>query len=308
VLIVLERFGRSIRKPAKTTLVSFAASVVGPGKGFAIQEALDQIGACLGPLLVFLILTFTRAGGETNTTDHYRLCFLVLSISAVLTLVILMVSWRLYPSPQVFEKENDGASGKIRYNTSFWRYIAAISLIGLGFVDFPLISFHLVDKQIFPANIVPLLYAAAMGIDAVSALIFGMLFDRKGISSLMIAIFLSAFFAPLVFLAGNRIVVIAGVLLWGIGMGAQESILKAVITTLVSKDHRATAYGIFNAAFGVFWFVGSAVMGVCYNKSLVMLVIISVAAQLLALPLLRFVRLKNFPASPARAPCTNTRP
>lgn len=54
-LIILERIGKAVKKPAKNALVSFAASEVGTGKGFAYQEFLDQLGAFIGPVMLFFI-------------------------------------------------------------------------------------------------------------------------------------------------------------------------------------------------------------------------------------------------------------
>lgn len=76
----------------------------------------------------------------------------------------------------------------------------------------------------------------------------------------------------------------AGLLLWGIGMGAQESILKATVTSLVPKASRATGYGIFECAFGIFWFLGSWLLGILYDYNLHLMIIISVMAQLVAVP------------------------
>ena len=55
-LLIVQRLGKAIKKPAKDTVMSFAASQEGVGKSFAIQELLDQIGAVLGPLLLYLIM------------------------------------------------------------------------------------------------------------------------------------------------------------------------------------------------------------------------------------------------------------
>jgi MFS family permease len=281
-LILLERFGKAIRNPSKSTLVSFAASEVGAGKGFALMEALDQIGAFLGPVMLFLILTVK---GSENTRDGYIIGFLALGVTAVLALSVLLIARKLYPNPHEFDKGKDEA-GPVQFAKPFWYYMAAISMIAFGFADFPLMSYHLVRQNLFADNLIPILYAAAMGIDAVAALIFGWMYDKKGVKSLIYAVALSAFFAPLVFLTASKPLIITGVLLWGIGMGAQESILKSTVTSLVAKNRRATAFGIFNTGFGLFWFLGSYLMGLLYDRSLAGLVVLSIIAQLVAIPLL----------------------
>ena len=76
-----------------------------------------------------------------------------------------------------------------------------------------------------------------------------------------------------------------GIALWGVGMGAQESILKAAVTSMVPKASRATGYGIFECSFGIFWFLGSWLLGVLYDVSVPAMVAVSVVSQLAAIPL-----------------------
>ena len=130
---------------------------------------------------------------------------------------------------------------------------------------------------------IPILYAMAMGMAGVSSLFFGRLLDKVGFRSLLAALFVGAFFAPLVFL-GNFILALIGMMLWGIGMGAQDSLLKAVLANMVSKDKRSEAFGVFDTGFGVAWFLGSAAMGIIYTKSIPALIIFSVVLQVAALP------------------------
>lgn len=73
-------------------------------------------------------------------------------------------------------------------------------------------------------------------------------------------------------------------------MGAQESIMQSTVTSLVAQNHRATGFGIFNTGFGLFWFIGSSVMGAVYSVSLPALVVMSVLLQLGAVPVLFSVR------------------
>lgn len=274
-LMMVERTGKAIRTPARDVLLSHAALQVGRGFGFGLHEALDQVGAVLGPILVAVVL---------SVSGSYSAGFAVLAIPALLGFSLLLIGQRLYPNPREFEPKNlnldrDGLP------RIFWIYLAAIATIAAGYADFPLIAYHLQQSKTFSNIQIPLLYALAMGVDAISALIFGRWFDRIGLSSLMIAVLLSAGFAPFVFW-GNSSWVIVGMVLWGIGMGAQESILKAAVAGMVSADRRGAAYGIFNTGYGVAWFLGSAFMGVLYDRSINLLIVFSVLIQLVSIPLL----------------------
>ena len=95
----------------------------------------------------------------------------------------------------------------------------------------------------------------------------------------------SALFAPLVFF-GNPAMALLGMALWGIGMGMQESVLRAAIAKMAPPDRRGSAYGIFNTVFCLCWFLGSLLMGVLYDRSVGTLAAFSVTAQLSAIGIL----------------------
>jgi MFS family permease len=165
--------------------------------------------------------------------------------------------------------------------------LAAGGLIAAGFADFSLIAFHFQKTATVPQGLVPVFYAVAMATGAVASLVLGKLLDKLGLPILLVAFGIPVFFAPLVFLRGTTLELI-GMILWGIGMGAQDSCLKAVLSAVVPSEKRSTAFGIFDTGFGMAWFAGSAIMGLLYDKSIPALVLFSVVLQLLALPLLAF--------------------
>lgn len=280
-LLVVQRLGKAIKKPAKDTLLSFAATQEGVGKSFAIQEALDQIGAFAGPLLLYLIMLFKTSG---TTFEIYSFCFACLAIPGVATLVLLWLTRRSFPHPEEFEPEPKQHQ-HFKMEGRFVRYIAGISLFAFGFIDYALIVMHVARTSLFTAQELPLLYAGAMLTDAVAALVFGWLFDRHGTRALILSTLLSAPFAALVFLGHGHASLLLGVALWGVGMGAQESILKAAVATMVPKQSRATGYGVFECSFGVFWFLGSWALGALYEASIPAMVVVSTLAQLAAIPL-----------------------
>lgn len=279
-LLILERMGKAIKKPAKNTILSFAASQEGAGRSFAIQEALDQIGAFAGPLLLYVVMLVKKG----PTLSVYATCFAVLAIPACMTLALLFFAKRKFPNPENFEPET-AVTEAFHLKPSFLLYIAAISLFAFGFIDFSLITMHVAREGLLSDTQLPLLYAGAMLLDALSALFFGQLYDKKGFRALIWSTGISALFAVFVFGFRTLPALIAGVALWGVGMGAQESILKAAVSTMIPKRSRAAGYGIFEFAFGLSWFLGSWLMGALYDVSMPALIAVSTGAQLLSLPL-----------------------
>ena len=277
-LVVLERVGKAIKKPAKNTLVSFAASEVGTGKGFAYQEFLDQLGAFLGPVILFVI---AAVKGTSNLFDTYRVCFTILGIPALITIGMVIFSKFKYPHPEMFEMQK--AEETFRFKKSFVFYMIAICLFAFGFADFTLITLHVAKMHVFPDSTLSLLYAGAMAIDAFSALFFGWLFDKIGLKALILSNLISAFFSCFIFTTDSRFLIMLGILLWGIGMGAQESIMKAAVSKIIPSAMRSTGFGIFETGFGIAWFLGSWLLGALYDINPLYLVIISMVSQLLAI-------------------------
>ena len=292
-LLVVQRMGKAIKKPAKDTIMSFAASQEGVGKSFGIQEVLDQIGAFLGPVLLYLVMLFKTDG---TTFEVYAACFAVLAIPGAITLVLLIITRCKFPNPEHFEPAPKEFV-PFKMKKEFILYIAGISLFAFGFIDYSIIIMHVSrtyshlasglseTMSLVSTGTLPLLYAGAMLVDAVAALFFGLMYDKKGVKALVWSTVISAPFAVFVFASDSVPMLLLGIALWGVGMGAQESILKAAVTSMVPKASRATGYGIFECSFGAFWFLGSWLLGVLYDVSIPAMIAVSVAAQLAAIPL-----------------------
>lgn len=278
-LVILERIGKAIKKPAKNTLVSFAASEIGTGKGFAYQEFLDQLGAFLGPVMLFVISTVK---GTSNLFSTYRVCFAVLGIPALITILLVVFSKIKYPNPEMFEKADDTPK-TFHFKKSFVLYMIAICLFAFGFADFTLITLHAANMKAFPDSTLSLLYAAAMAVDAVAALFFGWLFDKIGLKALVISTACSSVFSCFIFLTKSPWMMGVGIVLWGIGMGAQESIMKAAVSEIIPKSMRSSGFGIFETGFGIAWFLGSWLLGALYDINPTYLVAVSVLSQILAI-------------------------
>ena len=275
-LLLVERFGKALRNPSRDAIMAGAALTVGTGRGFALHEALDQIGAVTGPLVVTAALAWGAGSG-----DGYRVGFAILLIPALLALSTL--SWARV------ETSGLAPSSKVPHDATheplpraYWFYLVGAALLGAGLADFPLVAFRLADQRVAPETAIPLLYAAAMAADAVSALAFGWLFDRFGFGVLALAALLAVPATALAFL-GALPAVAGGVLLWGAALGAHESVVRAGVAQLAPAGRRGTAFGLFYAAYGGGWFVGSALMGLAYERSPLLLVALSAAFSLAAL-------------------------
>ncbi|MFJ8601472.1 MFS transporter [Streptomyces shenzhenensis] len=279
VLIIAERSGRAMRNPARDAMLAHATSELGRGWVFGMREALDAVGAMAGPLIVAVVLALH--GG-------YRVSFAGLALPAVLTLVVLACAWRQYPRPADLDI-GENIPDRHGIPRAFWIYLTGMGLIAAAYADYPLIAYHFGKAHIIATPWIPVLYAGAMAAEALAALALGRLFDRWGVRTVVAATLLTVCFPPLVFLGGTAAAV-AGVVLWGLGMAVQESVVRAAVTGMVGSQRRASAFGLFDTGFGACWFAGSLALGALYDRSETDLVILSVVLQTAAIPLLLAVR------------------
>jgi MFS family permease len=281
-LVIAERVGRAIRKPSVEAMLSYTTNELGKGWVYGFNTSLDQLGATVGPLLIALVL-FLKG--------DFRTGYSLLLISALLAIGILALARHFFPHPTQLEEKS--AAKQKKFIPTYWLYMLAGAFVAAGLISFELISYHFSKTATVNEHLIPVFFALAMGTNAIASLIFGRLFDRIGILIVLIAFFLSAFFAPLVFL-GNFAIALAGMVLWGIGLGAQDTLLKALIAGVMPKGKRNLAFGLFYLGYGSGWLIGSIATGFIYERSLPLMVAFSVVSQLIALPIF-FIAQKKLP-------------
>ncbi|BEP13815.1 MFS transporter [Acidothermaceae bacterium B102] len=276
-----ERTGKAVRTPARDTMLAHASATLGRGYAFGLHEALDQIGALSGPLLIAGVLALD--GG-------YRLSFGLLAIPGALAILVLLRLRAAAPDPIAYEPSAELSEAKqlrldARLPAAFWRYAAFTATTMLGFSTWAVLAYHLVERHVVSASVVPVLYAAAMGAAALAAVGSGRLYDRVGLRGLMV---LPVAAATVPFLSFSRSVpaVVIGALVWGTVMGINDSTLRAAVTELVPAHRRGAGFGTFSAVYGLAWLAGAAIIGLLYSHGLAAVATYVVAVQAVALVLL----------------------
>lgn len=273
IFVMLERTGRAIRKPTVEAMLSYSTGTLGKGWVYGLNTALDEAGATLGPLLVALILYL---GG------NYRAAYGVLLISALLTLGALVVARINFPLPSRLEV---GKTAPMRgFARAYWIYMIAAACFGAGLMSFELISFYLASTKLVAGPWIPVMLAFSTFCAVMASLVLGKLYDRIGMPVVLVAVLLSALFAPLVF-QGSLPAALVAMPLWGIGYATQDTLFKALIASVLPEGHRNTAFGVFYIGYGVGWLVGSIATGLLYDHSRIALIAFVVIAQCASLPL-----------------------
>ena len=288
VFIILERIGKAVRSPSRDVILSEAATRVGSGWGFAIHEALDQTGAILGPLVFTAAFIFR---------GNYRTGFKYLFVPALLCLITLWIARHVSPytangKPALPSQNTD--SGKL---PEAFKYFAIFTFFSAGgYVSFQLLSFHFKIHALVSDIYIPLFYSLAMGVDALSALVTGKLYDKIGLKVLLAV---PLFSAPIAFLGFSHGLtsIAGGVILWGIVMGMHETIMRAAVCDIAPNQRKGTAYGIFNTVYGVSMLAGNTLAGFLYGISPAYVMSFSVIMQALSIgaviPVLKLKTSKN---------------
>lgn len=272
-LVLAERIGRAIRKPTVDAMISYTTGELGRGWVYGLNTALDETGATIGPIVIAIVLLMQ---------GNYQLGYALLLIPAVLAIVSLAVARMGFPVPANLEQgQTATASGLSR---AYWVYMAAGASFAAGLISFELISYHFSKTGVVTGPWIPIFLALSTGFGVIVSLVLGKLFDRFGLPIVLAAVLLSSVASPFVFFGGFA-AALFGILLWGIGYATQDTLLKALVATVLPEGKRNFAFGLYYAGYGVGWLIGSVVTGLLYDQSRFALVVFAVVVQLLAMPI-----------------------
>jgi hypothetical protein len=146
-------------------------------------------------------------------------------------------------------------------------------------MSFELISYHFAKTGVVTEHWIPIFLAISTGCGVLVSLVLGKLFDQFGLPVVLGAVLLASAFSPFVFFGGFD-AALWGVILWGVGYATQDTLLKALVATVLPEGRRNFAFGLYYGGYGVGWLVGSVVTGLLFA-----LVVFAIAAQLVSVPI-----------------------
>jgi predicted MFS family arabinose efflux permease len=237
---------------------------------------MDETGAMLGPLLMALVLWSKGA-------DSYRFGYGILLASSLLALAAVVAARLIFPVPARLEEGGPTTARSAGFTRPYWLYMTAGAFFAAGLMSFELISYHLASSGAVTTHLIPVFLALATAMAVIATLILGRLYDRGGIVVVVGGVLLASVFSPFVFLGGFW-TALAGLLLWGVGYAVQDTLLKALIASVLPAHRRNYAFGLFYIGYGSGWLIGSIVTGLLYQHSREALIAFAITVQLLSIP------------------------
>jgi len=278
LLVLLERLGKACRSPSRDTILAIVSEGVGTGKAFGIHEFLDQVGAVVGPLIVSGLMFYS--------SNNYKLTLSFLSIPFMILFIALTSTYWKIRFQVVVESKKTPIKSKV-LGIPFYIYTLAVMLNTIGLIPASLILYR-ASVILQPEQqqwMVPLIYLLIQGVDAPAALLSGYLYDKLGIRILMLPFIISIFPPIFTMLNADLTTLVISSIFFEAILGVQESTYRAAVTRFAPTSSRGTAYGIFNAAYGVGFIVSGGIYGLIMDLQIPLVVtfFFAISTQALAL-------------------------
>ncbi len=256
---LLDRVGKGIRGAPRDALVADITPPEVRGAAFGLRQALDTVGALLGPLFaVGLMLLWA---------NDFRAVFWVAVVPGALAVLLLMVGVR-EPVRHIGEKKTNPINKENlkRLSASYWWVVGVGAVFTLARFSEAFLVLRAQQSGILLA-LVPLVMVVMNLVYSVSAYPFGKLSDRMSHKKLLAWGLLVLIVADIVLASSNHwLNVLLGVALWGIHMGITQGLLATMVADTAPADLRGTAYGFYNLVSGLAMLVASVIAGLLWDQ------------------------------------------
>ncbi|HMS39742.1 MAG TPA: MFS transporter [Pyrinomonadaceae bacterium] len=285
-----DRIGKGIRGAPRDAILADSVAPEKRGLAFGFNRAADHLGAVIGPIIAFILLSYLAQNPEKPTAQDYSQVFLFASIPVVLGLFVIIFFVK-EEKREPHETQENLTPIKLSLNEfdgNFKRFLITIALFTLSNPPDVFLLLRAEQAGVAPA-VLPLLWMTLHFSKVIFSLIGGDLSDKFGRKTL---IFTGWIIYALVY-GGFAFVNSAWqawvlFIIYGIYFGLTEGVEKALVADLVSKEKRGTAYGFYNLAFSITVLPASIIFGALwtyYGASTAFLfsAIISICAAILLL-------------------------
>ena len=263
---VTDRVGKGIRGAPRDAIIAASVPEEKRGLAFGFNRAADHLGAVIGPVVAFVLLSYFAADTNQPTAVEYQRVFLYASIPVVIGLFVIVFF--------VKESEKELATTieppKIKlslkeFDGNFKRLLIVVALFTLSNSTDAFLLLRAEQAGIAPP-VLPLLWMFLHLSKVFSSLVFGDLSDKLGRKNLIFTgwILYALVYAGFAFV-GEAWQVWALFLVYGLYFGLTEGVEKALVADLVPKEKRGTAFGFYNLAFSITVFPASIIFGALWT-------------------------------------------
>ena len=261
-----DRIGKGIRGAPRDAIIAASVPEEKRGLAFGFNRAADHLGAVIGPIVAFILLSYFAADTSNPTAREYQQVFLYASIPVVIGLFVIV--FFVIESPKEVSTKIEQPKIKLslkEFDGNFKRLLIIVALFTLSNSTDAFLLLR-AEQAGIPVTVLPLLWMGLHLSKVVSSLIFGDLSDRIGRKTLIFSgwILYALVYAGFAFVS-SAWQAWALFLIYGIYFGLTEGAEKALVADLVPKEKRGTAYGFYNLAFSITVFPASLIFGALWN-------------------------------------------
>lgn len=265
VVRMTDRVGKGIRGAPRDALIAGSVEAERRGFAFGFNRAADHLGAVVGPIIAFILLTYIASDPENPTAREFQQVFLFASIPVVLGLFIIVLFVREGKELSDLEDPNPIKFSLSEFDGDFKKFLGVIALFTLSNSTDAFLLLRAEQAGIAPAML-PLLWMVLHFSKVLSSLAGGTLSDRFGRKKMIVigwvvyaAVYIGFAFIGAAWQAWMLFVI------YGVYFGLTEGVEKALVADMVEAEKRGTAYGFYNLAYGITVFPASLLFGFLWS-------------------------------------------
>ncbi len=256
---VADRIGKGVRGAPRDALVADITPPHLRGAAYGLRQALDTVGAFLGPLLAVVLMLLWA--------DNFRLVFWVAVIPGLIAVALLIFGIKEPEHQTTAKRINPLRLDNLKKLTrQYWWVVFIGAVFTLARFSEAFLVLRAMQGGI-PIALVPLVMVAMNLVYSISAYPFGKLADSMSHTRLLAIGLVVLIAADLVLAHGNHwTIVLLGVALWGLHMGLTQGLLATMVAHTAPADLKGTAFGLFNLMSGVAMLIASVVAGELWDR------------------------------------------